>query len=164
MRTETAHNIKHRKYANDEFLTPPDLAEKLVGLVPLGYGNCVIDPCPGSGAFYNAFPKFVFKSKIIEDFFSFNHDVEWLISNPPYSKLERWLEHSFDVAEVGVAYLLGLHNITPRRLEMANDYGFGLISVHLCKVFHWFGISAFCIWQKGKEDIIQYDRVVWRSK
>lgn len=162
MKSDIAHKIKHRKFANDEFMTPPKLAKGLVKLVPLVAGNEVIDPCPGDGAFYDALPSFVFKSKIIGDFFSFNHNIEWLVSNPPYSKLDDWLKHSFDISEIGVAYLLGLHNITPRRLEMANGYGFGLTTMHLCKVFHWFGISAFCIWQKGKEDIIRYDRIVWR--
>lgn len=162
MNSNISHKIKHRKFANDEFMTPPELAKELVKLVPLAAGSVVLDPCPGVGAFYNALPPFVFRSKIIGDFFSFNHDTEWLVSNPPYSKLERWLEHSFDVAEVGVAYLLGLHNITPRRLELANACGFGLTTMHLCKVFHWFGISAFCVWQKGKKDIIKYDRIVWR--
>jgi len=162
MNSEIAHNIKHRVYANDEFMTPLELAKGLIKLVPLVSGNDVIDPCPGNGAFYNAFPSFVFKSQIIGDFFEFNHDIEWLISNPPYSKLDAWLKHSFEVSEIGVAYLLGLHNITPKRLELANSYGFGLTKIHLCKVFHWFGISAFCIWQKYKEDIINYDRIVWR--
>ena len=162
MESTIAHKIKHRKKANDEFMNPPELARGLVKLVPLVAGSYVTDPCPGEGAFYDAFPKFVFKSQIRGDFFSFKHDVEWLIRNPPYSNLDQWLEHSFDVAEVGVAYLLGLHNITPRRLETANDYGFGLISIHLCKVFRWYGISAFVIFESGKENIISYDRTVWR--
>lgn len=157
-----AHSIKHRRFANDEFMTPRELAKILVPKVPLKVGDTVIDPSPGEGAFYDAFPSFVFKTQILGDFFEFNHDYDWLITNPPYSKLDRWLEHSFDVADIGVAYLLGLHNITPRRLELANKYGFGLSAMHLCKVFHWFGISAFCIWQKGKPDIVAYDRIVWR--
>ena len=162
MNTEIAHRIKHRQYANDEFMTPPDLAIRLISLIPLKERDTVIDPCPGEGAFYNNLPPWVFKSQIIRDFFQCSADFDWIVGNPPYSQLEHWLEHSFILSNKGVAYLLGLHNITPRRLELANRYGFGLTRIYLCKVFHWFGISAFCIWEKGLPDIIQYGRTVWR--
>jgi hypothetical protein len=31
-------------------------------------------------------------------------------------------------------------------------------------VFKWFGISAFCVFEKGKPSVIQYDRKVWHSE
>ena len=40
--------------------------------------------------------------------------------------------------------------------------GFGITKVYLCKVFKWFGISAFIIWQKNKKGIVKYNRIIWR--
>jgi len=159
MRTDTAHTIKHREYANDEFMTPALLAQSLVSLLPPLKGLRVFEPCIGEGAFANVLPNPIL---IDGDFYDYTNTVDWVITNPPYSDLDKWLRHSFTISQVGVALLLGLLNITPRRLEMANEMGFGLTKIHLCKVFHWFGISAFVIWQKGQSDIITYDRIVWR--
>src|SRR3990167_1104796 len=159
MNQRLAHSIKHRIYANDEFMTPPELAVRLVKRLPIKEGQLIIEPCPASGAFIKA------NSLILPlegNFYDFDIRPDWIVTNPPYSDLDNWLKHCFEIADVGVALLLGLINITPRRLEMANKAGFGLTQVHLCKVFHWFGISAFCVWEKGKPDIVAYDRIVWR--
>ncbi len=135
MEQNIAHQIKHRQYANDEFMTPPELARQLVALLPLQTGNFVVDPCSGVGAFLSAFPTYTANLGLTEDFFIYGDKVDWLVSNPPYSKLDDWLRHSFEIAEVGVAYLLGLHNITPRRLELANSFNFGLTSSTYAKSF-----------------------------
>lgn len=161
MNSKTGHLIKHRVYANDEFMTPPELAKILISKVPFKFGDAVLDPCPGERAFIGSYPKNVFRISINGDFLEFNAQVDWIVTNPPYSDLDRWLEHCFTITKYGVGLLLGLHNITPKRMELANKFDFGLTSIHLCKVFHWFGISAFCIWEKGAKDIITYDRVVW---
>lgn len=164
MESRIAHNIKHRQHANDEFMTPKELARTLVPKVPIELGSTILDPCPGEGAFINAYPSggYNFGLAPHENFLEFDWQVDYIITNPPYSDLDRWLEHSFKIARIGVCLLLGLHNITPKRLELANEAGFGLYGLHLCKVFHWFGISAFCIWLKDQPDIVTYDRVVWR--
>ncbi len=164
MDSNTGHQIKHRIYANDEFMTPPELAKLLVDKVPLRSNSTVLDPCPGAGAFIDSFPSTVRAIGLApdEDFLEFDLPVDYIITNPPYSNLNEWLKHSFELADYGVALLLGLHNITPARMELANHYKFGLVSIHLSKVYHWFGISAFCVWIKNTPDIVGYDRVVWR--
>lgn len=159
MNSQLSHRIKHRAYANDEFYTPTKLAKVLVTLLPIREGETILEPCCGDGAFVDALPQAI---TLDGDFYDYKNKVDWVVTNPPYSDLDKWLDHSFSIANHGVALLLGLLNITPRRLEMANKMGFGLTYIHLCKVFHWFGISAFCVWEKGKRDIIYYDRVVWR--
>lgn len=162
MNSRITHNIKHRTYANDEFMTPEKLADNLVTKVPLVKGDSILEPCMGTGAFFGAYPHFVNSESLGSGFLEYNKQVDWIITNPPYSDLDNWLKHCFQIADKGVALLIGLLNITPKRLEMANKAGFGLSQIHICKVFHWFGISAFCIWEKGEQDIITYDRIVWR--
>jgi hypothetical protein len=164
MRTGIANKIKYRKYANDEFYTPEKLAIELVKLVPFKVGDVWLDNAPGTKAFLNNFPEGVDPSSC-PDFFDVPVDsCDWAVTNPPYSKLDDWFLHSTKTCRKGFAYLLGFHNITPRRIEMCEKAGFGLTQVHLCKVFKWFGISAFCVFEKGKPSVIQYDRKVWHSE
>ena len=161
MKSKIAHRIKHRENPNDEFITPPELAKKLIKLIPLKKLDIVLDPAKGTGSFYNNFPKDTI-NQAADDFFGFTKKQHWLITNPPYSKLDKWLEHSCKISIKGFAYLFGLHNLTPRRIEMCEKLGFGITKIHLCKVFKWFGISAFIIWEKDKKGIINYNRKVWR--
>jgi len=165
MKSEIAHKIKHREIPNDEFYTPKKLAKILISLVPLKKFDIVLDPAKGKGVFFNNFPDDII-NQATDDFFSFTKKQNWLITNPPYSKLDKWLQHSCEIATKGFAYLLGLHNLTPRRIEMCEKMGFKITAIHLCKVFKWFGISAFIIWRKTKKDKdikLTYDRIVWRE-
>jgi len=164
MKSEIAHKIKHRKVPNDEFITPQELADKLVKLVPITKNDIICDNAYGTGVFYKAFEytPAIIKQFCKDDFFEWDKKQHWFITNPPYSRLDRWLEHSCKLAIKGFDYLLGLHNLTPRRIEMCEKYGFGITKIYLCKVYKWFGISAFIVWEKGKKGIIQYDRIVWR--
>lgn len=164
----SGHKIKYRLKPQDRFYTPPDLAASLVPLVePIWRSHTLFDPFRGQGAFYDNFPKgHVTGWTEIDDGTDFfdtpQSQWDWLISNPPYSNLDEVLEHSCRVAKVGFAYLLLGHALTPRRLERIGQLGFGLTSIHLCKVFKWYGISAFCVFEKGKPHILGFDRKVWR--
>ena len=165
MRSELGHSIKHRKVPNDNFVTPELLVRNLVRLVPFEPGDMVLDPAFGTGAFYRNFPDYVKKdwceASFGKDFLKYIEPVEWIVTNPPYSNLDVWWNHTTLLAGKGFAFLLGFTNITPRRIEMANKAGFGLTQIHLCKVFEWYGISAFCVFEVGKENIVSYDRIVW---
>ena len=162
-----SHDIKHRKHARDNFHTPVKLAEHLISLVPLKKKDIVLDPCRGRGAFYNNFPDYIYPAwaEINEgrDFFDLDDQYHWCISNPPYSKIDKWLNHSCEVSIKGFAYLIGVINLTARRIEMCNNYGFGLTKFHMFKVFKWYGMSCFVVFEKGKENVITYNRVVWRE-
>jgi len=163
----TGHKIKYRLTPQDKFYTPPELAASLVPLVPVKRSDTLCDPFRGKGAFFDAFPKGHEKSWAElddgRDFFDFpSKGYDWLISNPPYSNLDDVLEASCRIARRGFAYLLLGHALTPRRLERVGQLGFGLTKVHLCKVFKWYGISAFCVFERGKNSIIDFDRTVWR--
>ena len=154
MESEIAHDIKHRDKPNDEFYTPRVLAEKLFNLVPIKDSDIIMDNAYGTGNFF-------FKGLYSKDFFNDNREVAWYITNPPYSKIDDWLLKSCN-ANKGFAYLFGLHNLTPRRIEKCEQQGFYITKIFLCKVFKWYGISAFIIWEKNKKGIINYDRIVWK--
>lgn len=166
MISRTTHSIKHRNIPNDEFITPTKLAQACIGMVPLKPGDVVLDAAIGKGVFYNNYPDYVDRRYNTEAeiflLYSSVGDVDWIITNPPYSNLDNWFSQSCQVCRKGFAYLIGIINLTPRRIEIANKAGFGLSQLHLFKVFKWFGISCFVIFEKGKGNIISYDRIVWR--
>jgi hypothetical protein len=155
MKSKIAHDIKHRVSPNDEFETPVLLAKKLYELVSISSGDVVMDNAYGGGNFYQE------SDLYSTDFFNDDRAVDWYITNPPYSKIDEWLKKSCS-AKKGFAYLLGLHNLTPKRIEACEKMGFGITKIFLCKVFKWFGISAFVIWGRGAKGIIEYDRIVWK--
>lgn len=159
MISKTNHDIKHRKKPNDEFYTPRELAHRLflflVGEPTWNRSDVVMDNAYGTGNFYF----YGLKSK---DFFNDNREVDWYITNPPYSDLDKWLKKSCN-AKKGFAYLLGINNLTAKRIEDCEKKGFFITKIHLCKVFKWFGMSAFIVWEKNKPGILNYDRTVWKD-
>lgn len=127
MKSSIAHKIKHREVSNNEFYIPNDLAKKLIDLVPLEKTDIVCDNAYGTGVFYKNFPEFLYIKQYCtkeKDFLQWKTKQSWFITNPPYSNLDQWLEHSCKFATKGFAYLLGLHNLTPRRIEMCEKYGY----------------------------------------
>jgi hypothetical protein len=112
----------------DVVYTPPHVAEAIVARYrPSG---TVLDPCRGDGAFWKLIPE----AKWCEveegrDFFSWKKPVDWIIGNPPYSVLNRWLTHSFELAD-NIVYLLPIAKVfgSRMRLEMVKKYG-GIVEV-----------------------------------
>lgn len=96
------------KYAvlnpNDVVFTPDGVARQIVEMVkPSGF---CLDPCMGEGAFYKYLPEPKDWCEITEgkDFYQYDKKVDWIISNPPYSNFDDFLEHSFEIAD-NVVYL-----------------------------------------------------------
>ena len=161
--------VRYRKKANDIYFTPEELAKKCISMVPLSHSDVVLDPAEGEGVFINNYPEFI-KTRIGMDinkgsnFLKYKGTVDWCITNPPYSLLNDYLKTSIEVCRVGFAYLVGSYSITPKRLKMCGDAGFGLYSMHLCKVSRWFGMTCFVVFLKDydeKKIKFTYDRKVY---
>lgn len=169
MISEVSHKIKKREHANDKVYTPTALARRCISLVNISPSDTLLDPCRGKGAFYDNFPaenkKHFCEVEDGIDFFDFVGDVDWIISNPPYSMLDAWIKHTLNITpRRGFAYLLGINNLTARRVEMIEMAGYGLLTMEMFKVFGWFGMSAFCVFKRGTKSIIKYNRKVWRME
>lgn len=167
MDSQILHNIKHRKYHRDNFYTPYQLAKNLIELIPLKPNEFILDPALGLGAFFDNYPSFVKKDfceiELGKDFFDYNQIVDWCITNPPYSILDKWFSHTLRIAEKGFAYLIGLDNHTAKRVELCNKADFGFTMQHLCKIKKWMGMSIFVVFEKNKPNMkgFTYDRTVW---
>ena len=47
---------KHSHSDRDRIFTPPELAKKLIGKIPSVAGDTWLDPCYGTGVFFDNFP------------------------------------------------------------------------------------------------------------
>jgi len=157
-----AHKIKHREKSNDEFYTPKDLAKLCVKQMTINKGDVWLESAYGTGNFFSQFPNNTI-NKFTKDFFSWNEKVDFCVTNPPYSKLDEWFTKTCEISTKGFGLLIGWNNLTARRIEMCNKQGFGISKILMFKVFKWFGMSCFVIFEKNKKNIIQIERTVWRE-
>ena len=121
---DTSQAVRER----DVVYTPDPVARAIVERYrPQGR---VLDPCRGDGAFHRHMPGADY-CEIAEgrDFFSWSTPVDWIMGNPPYSIINRWLAHSFQVAE-HVVYLLPVAKVfgSRARLQQIKAYG-GIVEV-----------------------------------
>jgi len=161
----TSHNIKQRETPNDVFITPLKLAKYNIDMIEYNEDEIWYDPFKNNGSYYNQFPNENKKwSEILEerDFFTFDEKVDIICSNPPYSMINKVLEKSVELKPRIISYLIGINNLTAKRLEYMENNGYYITKLHMCKVFKWYGMSMIVVWEREKKAIISFDRVVWR--
>ena len=136
-----------------------------INMIKLETDDIVLDPFLGDGAFYEQYPSYVKKDWCEidngRDFFEYNKEVDWIISNPPYSKLNEVFKHSVKISRKGIGLLIGIMNLTPQRCKILDDNGFGITKIYLCNVRGWFGKTILLIAEKDKESILDYDIEYW---
>ncbi len=108
----------------DVVYTPDKIAAAVVWhFAPTGR---VLDPCAGSNrAFWRHMPGADWcEIEEGKDFFDWKEPVDWIVGNPPYSVMNRWLEHSFALAD-NVVYLIPLVKVfgSLMRLRVIKAYG-----------------------------------------
>ena len=130
---DTPNGAKGR---NDLVFTPKSLAKKIIDhFAPSGI---VLDPSAGEGAFTEMLalysdekPGRISKIDWCEitkgrDFFGYSKKVNWIITNPPWSKLRDFMLHGYDVAD-NVVYLMTINHVfTKARLRNMVEHGFGI--------------------------------------
>jgi len=165
MKSTTSTQIKKRESPNDVFLTPPELAKKQIDMIDFKHDEVWLDPFKNTGNYYNQFPTDKKDwCEILEgkDFFEYNMDVGVVCSNPPYSCIDDILKKSTELNPRVISYLIGMGNLTAKRIEYMEGRGYGLTQIHMCKVFKWYGMSFIVNFEKDKKSIITYDRKVWK--
>lgn len=170
--TLMATDIKKRDKANDIFITPLSLVNNHIDLIQHHIHDNIIlyDPFFGTGNYYNSlkerFPNNLIKFTEINmgtDFFEFNEKIDCIVSNPPYSLIDKVFQKSCDLQPNIISYLIGYLNFTPKRIEYMNSRGYFIENIHLCKVYKWFGISSIITFSNLINDnCITFDRQVHR--
>tara|TARA_R110000787_G_scaffold1913_1_gene8040 strand:+ start:277 stop:777 length:501 start_codon:yes stop_codon:yes gene_type:complete len=165
MKSSTSTHIKKREKPNDIFITPLKLAKKQIDMIDYKHNDIWFDPFKNDGSFYNQYPTDKKDwCEILEgkDFFEYDKPVDIICSNPPYSCIDDVLLQSVKLKPRVISYLIGMGNLTAKRIEFMENNGYGLTKLHMCKVFKWYGMSFIVQFEKGGDHIISYDRIVWK--
>ena len=121
--------------AQDLVMTPPELAAVVIGHFAGRMSGTVLDPARGQGAFHDRFPACLDRHwcEITEgrDFLDWHEPVDWVMSNPPWSRLRDFSRHAMRIAP-SIVWLAPLTNLTTRaRLRDLDEAGFGIAELVL---------------------------------
>lgn len=152
MFSSSLHKSSERK--NDIYLTPEKLVKDVINLIEFTNGDIVLDPSAGDNQiFYNNFPSNVtrLKCEITDgtDFFEFNQPVDWIIGNPPWSKLTKWFKHTCEITNKGFCYVAAVYSLSYNRIKMITEAGFKLVYYQPFIVKSWFGYPV-CVFVFSK--------------
>ncbi len=146
---------------NDCIETPIKVAKLIVKhFKPSGK---ILEPCKGEGNFLKVLPKGTMWCEIKEgkDFFNFNDNVDWIITNPPYSIIRKFMKHSMEISK-DIVFLTTINHLWLKaRLRDINEMGFGIKEILLLETPKTFPQSGFQIGcfhlKKGYKGDIKYD-------
>jgi hypothetical protein len=162
---QTSRKIKQRKTPKNVFITPLDLAKKHIDMIDSVDSDLWLDSSKNSGSYYNQFPT---DNKdyceILEgiDFLEYDGEPDVICDNPPYSMLNAWFRKVIELKPRVYSCLIGINNLTARRIEWFKDAGYGIKKLKMLKVYDWFGMSYIVVFEKGCNSIIDIDRKVYR--
>ena len=144
--------------------TPVDLALDILNhFKPLG---SILEPCRGEGNFIQAYEAYNLivqlegkegikwtSCEILEgkDFFDFKEKTNWIITNPPYSKLRKFLQHSMEIAE-NIVFLTTINHLWLKaRIRDIENANFGIKEIIIFdtpKSFPQAGFQIGCFYLK----------------
>lgn len=120
---------------SDIHLTPSGIAHQIINyFAPTGK---VLEPCagPGLSGGFISHPSITDWCEIHEgrDFYDYHEKVDWIITNPPYSILSQFLEHSFEIADHIVFAPIKIEGLgsSKKKWGMKKHYGFGIPKIIL---------------------------------
>jgi hypothetical protein len=133
----------NRNYSSDDVVqTPPEMAQRLVKhFKPAGR---MLEPCCGQGHFLNVMPgaEWCELSKG-KDFYDWDQKVDWIVTNPPWSKIRPFLAHGMEVADHIVFLMTVNHAWTKARLRDVKEMGFSIKEIALLEMPLTFPQSGF---------------------
>ncbi len=156
----TQPNRTGKATASDTVQTPVSIARMIVSGFPLQ--GLILEPCRGQGNIYQALPQPKEWCEITEgrDFFDYHTKVDWIITNPPYSIYNAFLEHCFELSDNVVLLVPIAKAFKSIRVEkMVDEYG-GLKTIWLIGSGHKcgfaFGFPTGCLYyQRGYKGKIE---------
>ena len=120
----------------DVVFTPDWCAQDMVEhFAPSGR---ILEPCRGAGAFMRYLPPDADWCELTEgrDFFLWWERVDWIITNPPYSKTREFLKHAISVAD-NVCFLVPARNIFSGYGTVRETKDFGAM-----RAIRWYGTGG----------------------
>ena len=117
--------------SNDVVQTPLHLAKRIVDhFKPSGR---ILEPCRGDGHFHRYMPG-AFWCEISEqrDFFDWKEPVDWIVTNPPWSQIRPFLQHSMSLAN-DIVFLMTVNHVWTKA-RIRDIYGSGFAIKEICLV------------------------------
>lgn len=164
MSSTVSHSIKHRKKANDVFITPLALAKSHIDMIDAREGDLWLDDAANNGSYYTQFPtdnKDFCEILEGKDFLEYDGKPDIICGNPPYSILDKWFKKVIELNPRVYSCLIGVGNLTARRIEWFQQAGYGIKKLRMLKVYSWYGMSYIVVFEKGCDSIMEIDRKVW---
>lgn len=116
--------------SNDVVFTPDWLAKQICEMFDIK--GKVLEPCKGEGAFLKYLPENTDWCEIADgkNYYDYNEKVDWIVTNPPYSDYNRFLEHSFALAD-NIVLLVPVAKMfkSMGTLQAIYNYG-GFVEIH----------------------------------
>ena len=146
------NKVRHKNKPNDIIYTPDQVVDYHLSLLDLNDTYTYLDPSYGDGVYFNKLPNKKEWTEIEKgkDFFEVNKKYTWVIGNPSYSILDKWLKHTLTICE-NFSYIIGIVNLTPRRMRLIEEAGFHINIMSIVKVPTWFMRSVIIVCNKKKE-------------
>lgn len=118
---------------HDLVYTPIKLSKDIIDhFNPTG---TILDPCCGDGSFYKHYPKHCKKDwcelQREKDFFKYTNKVDWIITNPPWSKMRMFLQHGMEIS-TNIVYLVTInHFMTKARIRDMKKENFSFKEIYM---------------------------------
>jgi len=123
MRSQPNRNYK----SDDAVMTPLSLCQRIVDY--FNPDGTILEPCKGSGNFLKYLPKDRTSYCEMDEgipFETYTGKVNWVITNPPWSKMRIFLNLSFKCANHVVFLITINHVFTKARIRDMKENNFGL--------------------------------------
>jgi hypothetical protein len=145
-------NKTGKQNQTDKIMTREDVAIKIIKY--FNPSGLILEPCRGSGSFYNNIQGKKDWCEIDEkrDFFDYDKKIDWIITNPPYSIYDKFLLKAFEVSN-NIVFLVPLAKaFKSQKIEEAiSNYG-GLKEIVMLggggKIGFPFGFPCGCLYYK----------------
>ena len=115
----------------DIVMTPEWLAKEIIEhFKPSGV---ILDPCRGEGVFYSNFPgdnnEWCELGEDV-DFLTYNKKVNWIVTNPPWSKMQQFLFHGMKISDNIVYLTTSNHYTTKKRIRDMRENDFAIKEIY----------------------------------
>ena len=152
------------KKGKDIVMTDPEMAKMLLKTIKFKEGDSVLEPCRGTGSFYNNFPEFT-KNEWCEinegrDFLQYEGKVDITISNPVFVPKKLFWDIHLKAMEVTRKEIYWLVNVlcmnvfTPNRIKLMNQKGWFFQQFIIVQDKRWFGRYMFVKFGRENKGIV----------
>ncbi len=169
MRAQDKVNNNNKNAKSHE--TSEEMVRDLLTYIPYVYTDVVMDAGSGKNKVWyncvNVAKKYEMELSEGKDYLNFDGEVDWTIGNPPYHIGWMFHEKALQTSRKGIAWLANINNVnsllSPRRLEISKNYGFGLTKMVVIEDKRWFGRYFFLVFEKQKDG--EFNSIIqWKNK